>query len=191
MLKSWYGFRILFVLVATQALSRQAALSPLNAYVHLPFCRRRCFYCDFPIVVAGDSPRQSVVNAYIEALTREIEATSRCGVGGNTFGSAVAEAGGISTLYFGGGTPSLLDPDLLAEVVDTVSRSFGGLAENCEVTLEMVRRSLPAYVSTLESPLVFEMYVVCTYHPLSNANEELIIPSVCFKTLSFLSFAHR
>eukprot|EP00613_Pedinella_sp_CCMP2098_P020849 CAMPEP_0171696876 /NCGR_PEP_ID=MMETSP0991-20121206/8520_1 /TAXON_ID=483369 /ORGANISM="non described non described, Strain CCMP2098" /LENGTH=638 /DNA_ID=CAMNT_0012285629 /DNA_START=153 /DNA_END=2069 /DNA_ORIENTATION=- len=127
---------MLFAFLVNAKTTALSSVAPLNAYVHIPFCRRRCFYCDFPIVVAGDTPRKSAVEDYVECLTKEIDATAASGEG-KRLGSAVADAGGLQTLYFGGGTPSLLDPHLLAAIVASMSRCFGGLAEGCEVTLEM------------------------------------------------------
>lgn len=56
--------------------------TPTSAYVHIPFCRRRCFYCDFPISVVGDRLRGETSNAisqYVEVLTQEIPTAPRFG----------------------------------------------------------------------------------------------------------------
>ncbi len=60
----------------------------------------RCFYCDFPIEVVGDGSKVSSAMAYVELLRREIAATAGTGLG-----ASVKSAGGLQTLYFGGGTP--------------------------------------------------------------------------------------
>ena len=112
-------------------LNPAASAPPRSCYVHLPFCRRRCFYCDFSIAVVGDSPKQGVMDRYVETLRREIRATAEA------HGPAVAAAGGLETLYFGGGTPSLVPPDLLATVVRELREGFGPFSPGCEVTLEM------------------------------------------------------
>lgn len=52
---------------------------PTNAYIHIPFCRRRCYYCDFPISVVGDRPSNHASTSiadYLEALTTEIQLTA-------------------------------------------------------------------------------------------------------------------
>ena len=73
-------------------------------YLHIPFCRRRCYYCDFPIKVIGDkeSTRRSSGEAYTELLMKDIALWSKQN---NVIGTAV------DTIYFGGGTPSLLPDD--------------------------------------------------------------------------------
>ena len=65
-----------------------------HLYVHVPFCRRRCVYCDFSIAVRSPVPARD----YLDAVAREWERCARPAAG----------AGGLSTLYLGGGTPSLL-----------------------------------------------------------------------------------
>jgi oxygen-independent coproporphyrinogen-3 oxidase len=102
---------------------------PRSAYLHIPFCHRRCYYCDFPVVPLGDragaAPGQSgaaSIAAYLELLHREI---------------AGAPAGPpLSTIYFGGGTPSLLLPEQLAALLASLRRHFG-IAPAAEITLEL------------------------------------------------------
>jgi coproporphyrinogen III oxidase-like Fe-S oxidoreductase len=76
-------------------------------YIHIPFCRRRCYYCDFPIVVVGDGPRnqQIYIQNYINLLLKEFDATKRF-LSDFRFMNANNR---IDSIYFGGGTPSLLD----------------------------------------------------------------------------------
>ncbi len=86
-------------------------------YVHIPFCRRRCRYCSF-VSYAG---READIPAYVNALKREIE---HC-------------AGGerVGTVYFGGGTPSLLSPARLGDVLDTIRSRFS-VSPAAEISLE-------------------------------------------------------
>ena len=74
-----------------------------GVYLHIPFCRRRCHYCDFPIKVVGDKPsvQRSSGEYYTELLIRDIKHWSN---------RNSAEGRLVDTVYFGGGTPSLL-PD--------------------------------------------------------------------------------
>ena len=105
-----------------------AAPPPQAAYLHIPFCRRRCFYCDFPIVTVGDRERtaDAASEAYAELLVREIMA------------SPAGDAAGrpLASVYFGGGTPSLMPPRLLARIMRTLRERYG-LARELECTLEM------------------------------------------------------
>ncbi|MEM8544104.1 MAG: radical SAM family heme chaperone HemW [Cyanobacteria bacterium P01_H01_bin.119] len=101
--------------------------SPQSAYVHIPFCRRRCYYCDFPISVLGDRRQgdaSDTVNQYIEQILREIRATHG--------GSQPA----LKTVFFGGGTPSLLSVGQLERILSALYQQFG-LIENAEISMEM------------------------------------------------------
>ncbi|KAJ0571207.1 putative coproporphyrinogen dehydrogenase [Helianthus annuus] len=106
-------------------------LPPASAYIHLPFCRKRCHYCDFPIVALGstspetadDDPR--ILN-YINTLIREIEATK----------THFDPHPPLQTVFFGGGTPSLVPPRLVAKVLDTLRSRFG-ICLDAEISMEM------------------------------------------------------
>jgi oxygen-independent coproporphyrinogen III oxidase len=92
----------------------------LGVYIHIPFCRRKCLYCDFPSV-AG---RESLIEDYTTALCREI-----AGKGG------ILSAYRVDTVYFGGGTPSLLSLQQLEQIFAGLQR-YGRLEAGAEVTLE-------------------------------------------------------
>jgi coproporphyrinogen III oxidase-like Fe-S oxidoreductase len=105
---------------------------PTSAYLHLPFCRKRCHYCDFPIVALGstssepghdDDPR---ISNYIQLLLREIKATK----------PESDSQPPLETIFFGGGTPSLVPPHLIASVLDALKSKFG-LSEEPEISIEM------------------------------------------------------
>ncbi len=107
----------------------RAADPPTAAYVHIPFCRRRCFYCDFPIAVAGDQARgetSATMAAYVETLCREIRATP-------VLGSAAAQ---LTTVFFGGGTPSLLAVEQVGQILHCLDQRFG-IAAGAEISMEM------------------------------------------------------
>lgn len=95
-------------------------MHPLNLYVHWPFCRSKCPYCDFNSHVAADVD----AGRWRRALVREIE----------TF---AAETPGrqLASIFFGGGTPSLMDPGDVAAVIDTAGAAWT-MAADCEITLE-------------------------------------------------------
>ncbi len=97
-----------------------------HLYIHVPFCQRRCSYCDFSIAVRKRIPAAE----YVDAVLREW---------GSADPGPAARGGPISTLYFGGGTPSLLPPDAITTLVDKLLRSAdpGPAARGGqEVTLE-------------------------------------------------------
>ena len=101
------------------------AWPPRSAYLHIPFCHRRCFYCDFAVVPLGDhadGAESGSIAAYLELLLGEI---------------AAAPAGPpLSTVYVGGGTPSMLTPAQLGSLLAALAARFG-LAPGAEVSLEM------------------------------------------------------
>ncbi|KAI3673585.1 hypothetical protein L6452_39708 [Arctium lappa] len=106
-------------------------LPPSSAYVHLPFCRKRCHYCDFPILALGSSSTQTAdddprISNYIHILIREIEATR----------THFDQHPPLETIFFGGGTPSLVPPSLVAKVLDTLRSKFG-LCLDAEISMEM------------------------------------------------------
>lgn len=90
-------------------------------YIHIPFCRSRCSYCDF----ATGAYEGALADAYVRSLAREIE----------SFELAVADEE-VDTIYFGGGTPSLLTHAQAAFILEAVHKRFRVRAD-AEVTMEM------------------------------------------------------
>lgn len=100
--------------------------TPRSAYVHIPFCRRRCYYCDFPISVVGDKATGSTsgtIAQYVEVLCQEIVTTP-------------APTSSLETVFFGGGTPSLLAVEQVERILDTLEQHFG-IREDAEISMEM------------------------------------------------------
>jgi oxygen-independent coproporphyrinogen-3 oxidase len=91
---------------------------PLGLYIHVPFCSAICNYCTFNRGLFD----HALKTEYVSAVLKEIH---RAGAGG-------AEA---DTIFFGGGTPSLLEPDEIGAIVDACRRAFA-LASGAEITLE-------------------------------------------------------
>ncbi|HJS47395.1 MAG TPA: radical SAM family heme chaperone HemW [Gemmatimonadales bacterium] len=94
----------------------------MHLYVHVPFCARRCSYCDFAIAVRREVPAAD----FTEAVLREWEGWQR---------EPVWDGGPLATVYFGGGTPSRLPPAAVATLLDRFA-AVRGLAAGAEVTLE-------------------------------------------------------
>ena len=94
-------------------------MSKAGIYLHIPFCRSRCSYCDFATDVYKNG---EAVERYVSALTKEIE------------NFPVKEE--IDTIYFGGGTPSLLSSIQLEKILDAIDGKFAVGADS-EITLEM------------------------------------------------------
>ena len=95
----------------------------MHIYFHVPFCVRRCSYCDFAIAVRREVPS----DAYVAALLREWSAWLAHPVW--------AEASGVRTIYFGGGTPSLLAPSGIAALLERI-RADRQIEPDAEITLE-------------------------------------------------------
>lgn len=93
---------------------------PRHVYVHVPFCARRCSYCDFSIAVRRDVP----VEEYVGALDAELH---------TRFGDAAGHE--VDTIYFGGGTPSRLGGAGLARALSSVAQRFPP-APGAEITVE-------------------------------------------------------
>lgn len=106
-------------------------LLPSSAYVHIPFCRRRCFYCDFPIVAVGERTEGTSTHMdarmanYVDLLCREIRVAA-----------SANPSRPLKTLFFGGGTPSLLPIPLLLRIIQALDSSFG-IAAGAEISIEM------------------------------------------------------
>lgn len=97
-------------------------MRPLGLYLHVPFCTRRCDYCDFYVVVGreGDAPR------FAASMAREIARTASLLAPGEARADSV---------YLGGGTPSILDPSRIRDLLDACRSSFA-LEAGAEITLE-------------------------------------------------------
>ena len=100
----------------------------LSAYVHVPFCAVRCGYCDFNTYTNLDFGPGASTSDFPESLAREI-ALSR----GVLRGGEAAPL--IDTVFFGGGTPTMLDPKRLGSVLAALDAAFG-LRERAEATTE-------------------------------------------------------
>lgn len=112
-----------------------APAAPVALYVHVPFCRSICPYCDF-VVVAGAAAvgRRSRVAPYLRAVAAELDLRADAlDVSFGKPGSAARPA--LETVYVGGGTPSLLPAAAVSALLDQVRARFG-LAPGAEVTLE-------------------------------------------------------
>ena len=98
---------------------RISAVDPVEVYVHIPFCARKCAYCDFLSFPAEkDLQRQ-----YVDALLREIRRAGRC-------------PGQVcSSVFFGGGTPSLLPAEWIAGIMQELRKQFA-VRQDAEITIE-------------------------------------------------------
>jgi putative oxygen-independent coproporphyrinogen III oxidase len=97
-----------------------------SAYIHIPFCRRRCYYCDFAVSVVGDrkdGSNFSPIQHYVEVLCQEIRH------------QPISDQP-LKTVFFGGGTPSLLSVSQLDQILTALDQQLG-IATDAEISIEM------------------------------------------------------
>lgn len=97
-----------------------SALSPLELYIHIPFCVRKCAYCDF-LSSAGS---EETIERYVEALAKEIHAYQ-----------SMAQNYIVTTVFFGGGTPSILSGAQMEKICEALREVFH-FATDAEITIE-------------------------------------------------------
>ncbi|HEX2868213.1 MAG TPA: radical SAM family heme chaperone HemW [Ignavibacteriales bacterium] len=89
-------------------------------YIHIPFCEHKCIYCDFYSVITKDN-----VEAYLNALKKEVDHYAPLYSDGRIF----------TSIFFGGGTPSLMEPEYIEEILGSLRRHFR-ISDDAEITLE-------------------------------------------------------
>ena len=101
---------------------------PRSAYVHIPFCHRRCFYCDFTVIPLGNNIESlngygsKTVKDYLSYLKQEI--------------LSIKHKSPLSTIYFGGGTPSILNPLHIEDLINLFKKHYG-IDYGAEITMEV------------------------------------------------------
>lgn len=113
-------------------------LKPFGLYVHIPFCAKKCPYCDFNTYAQGEIPSER----YVEAILSELRVYASQPDWNGRY---------IDTIFFGGGTPSILPISLISKILDGVRTEFK-LSVNAEITLEAnPNRMEPEYYEGLKS----------------------------------------
>ncbi|AKL95807.1 oxygen-independent coproporphyrinogen-III oxidase 1 [Clostridium aceticum] len=95
-------------------------MKPLSIYIHIPFCQKKCYYCDFP----SYADKENLIEVYVKALKKEIELYAD-----------QAAAYEIQTVFIGGGTPSVLQGQQLEEITSTLYKYYS-LSKEVEVSIE-------------------------------------------------------
>lgn len=96
-------------------------MKKLGIYIHIPFCVKKCDYCDF----ISFSNKNDFVDKYIETIKQEI----------NNY-KINKEEYIVSTIYFGGGTPSYIESKYIIDILKTIKQKFN-ILENAEITIEV------------------------------------------------------
>ncbi len=92
-----------------------------GAYIHIPFCKSKCFYCDFYSITNWN---RELINHFLNAILKEIELKAQFPITK------------LKTIYFGGGTPSLLEPKHIQTIIDKLKTTFA-TDKDLEITLEI------------------------------------------------------
>ncbi len=95
-------------------------MKELSIYIHIPYCEHKCVYCDFYSVINFKNRDE-----YLNALKKEIR----------FYGKKFRDVYNVKTVFFGGGTPSLMDVKYIAQIIDEIEKQFHVL-EDAEITLE-------------------------------------------------------
>jgi oxygen-independent coproporphyrinogen III oxidase len=108
-----------------------------NIYIHIPFCKKKCSFCDFSIYAVGNNSFKDpqlkkyfdevLSDEYVDKLVNEIK------IFGDNFGS---KENLLKSIYFGGGTPTLLHPSKIEKILNTVSKYFSFNSQETEISIE-------------------------------------------------------
>ncbi|MBQ3145760.1 MAG: oxygen-independent coproporphyrinogen III oxidase [Clostridia bacterium] len=96
-------------------------MKKLGLYIHIPFCKRKCYYCDF----VSFSGKEKLIEQYINSLKQEIK---KCKINKEEYQ--------VKTIYFGGGTPSFINSSYITDIIKELKQKFN-ISENAEITIEI------------------------------------------------------
>jgi oxygen-independent coproporphyrinogen-3 oxidase len=130
---SWSACRRKPILVISSALRRQLAPSAYSqsAYVHIPFCSYKCDFCDFAAFAGLDHMASEYVDVVVGEIGQRLAKMRSLGI----------NIGKLSSVFYGGGTPGLIDPALIGAIQDALAEQIG-FASDCETTLETTPHSV-------------------------------------------------
>lgn len=97
-------------------------MNELGLYIHIPFCAKKCYYCDF----ISYAQKQDKIEEYCDSLIKEIEQESK----------NINKEDVVTTIYIGGGTPSFVDAKYITKIVETIKNNYM-VEENAEITIEV------------------------------------------------------
>ena len=106
----------------------------LGIYIHIPFCKKKCKYCDF---VSFENMEDSIYEKYINKLLNEIDDIfNKDSKKYKEINYSFINSRSIDTIYFGGGTPSYIDEKFIGKILKKIKEKFNVL-ENAEITIEI------------------------------------------------------
>lgn len=105
-------------------------MKDIGIYVHIPFCKHKCYYCDF----ISYANKENLAERYVNVLIREITDVAT----GNRldYENGIDELFNVNTIYIGGGTPSFIESKYIVNIISTIKEYFK-INENAEITLEV------------------------------------------------------
>jgi oxygen-independent coproporphyrinogen-3 oxidase len=119
---------------------------PFGVYVHVPFCQTRCGYCDFNTYTATELGPGVSRGGYADTVLRELRLAAQVLADGDAFGDRVPP---VTSIFFGGGTPTLLPAEHLGLLIRDIGDRFG-LAPGAEITTEANPETVtPGYLAKL------------------------------------------
>lgn len=95
-------------------------MRPMSLYIHIPFCKQKCLYCDFPSYAGCEQE----FKIYVDCLTKELLLKSK-----------ILKEYEIKTIFFGGGTPTVLPIKFLNKIIETIFSNYA-VVSNAEITIE-------------------------------------------------------
>jgi len=95
-------------------------LKTTACYIHIPFCDHKCIYCDFYSVITSDT-----ISSFLKSLKEEI----------NYYADRYSSNRILTSIFFGGGTPSLMEPNYLKEILNSINNVFN-VSDSAEITME-------------------------------------------------------
>lgn len=98
-------------------------MKELGIYVHIPFCKQKCYYCDF----ISYAKKEEVVEQYISSLKKEIKEQSK---------RVNKNENSITTIYIGGGTPSFINENYIKEILNEIKQNYN-IKQDSEITIEV------------------------------------------------------
>ena len=138
-------------------------------YIHIPFCKTRCIYCDF-----YSTTRSELKSRYIRALCREL--TER---------KEYLKGEAVETIYFGGGTPSQLSEEDFKEIFKTIEQVYG-MKEAKEITLEANPDDLTEEYTGMLSTMLFSRANPLVFPPSERLRPVMLWPRGNRPTLNSL-----
>lgn len=138
-------------------------MKQIGVYIHIPFCKKKCYYCDF----ISYPNKEKWIQEYVECIKKEIKQVSKCNK--IAIENNEDEEFEIKTIYIGGGTPSYIDGQYIKEILETIKNNFC-IEKEAEITIEIN----PGIVDKQKLELYKEAGVNRLSIGLQSANDETL-----------------